>query len=57
MRLNNLEIRMLIEKRRLFYWQVARAAGIDPTTLSKWLQQELSQERKERILKAIEELN
>ena len=57
MRLNNLEIRMMIEKRRLFYWQVARAAGIDPTTLSKWLQQELSQERKERILKAIEELN
>ncbi|WNF89835.1 hypothetical protein [Vagococcus fluvialis] len=52
----NQEIRNLISGKRLRNWEVANAAGIADTTLSVWLRTELSDERKERVLKAIEEL-
>lgn len=54
MRMNNTEIRKLIEKKRLRYYEVARAVGVNPQTFSGWLQTELTDERKERVLKAIE---
>lgn len=50
---NNEEIRNLIEKKRLRYFEVAQAAGISAYTISRWMQTELSTERKERLLKAI----
>lgn len=56
MNLNNIEIRTLIEKRRLKYYEVAEAAGITLHTLSHWMQTELSAERKERLLKAIDSI-
>lgn len=56
MRMNNTEIRKLIEKKRLRYYEVARAAGVNPQTFSGWLQTELTDERKKRVLKAIESL-
>ena len=55
--MNNLEVRLLIEKRRLRYYEVARAAGVSPFTLSRWLQQELPPERKARVIKAIESIS
>ena len=54
MRLNNTEIRKLIEKKRLRYYELARAVGINPQTFSGWLQTELTPERKERVIKAID---
>lgn len=56
MKFNNIEVRLLIEKRRLRYWEVARAIGIDPCTLSRWMQNELTQERKETVIRAIESI-
>ncbi len=53
MKLNNLDIRQEIEHKRLKYYEVARACGITPVTLSVWLQEELTPERKERVQKAI----
>lgn len=49
----NKEIRELIKKRRLRYYEVAEAIGITQYTFSVWLRNELSQEKKEKILKAI----
>jgi len=49
----NKEIRALIEKRRLRYWEIAFALGISPETFSRWLRKELSAERKALITKAI----
>ena len=54
MKMNNTEIRKLIEEKRLRYYEVARAVGINPQTFSGWLQTELTPERKERVMKAID---
>ena len=51
--LNNIEVRQAIEKKRLKYYEVAQAIGIDACTLSKWLQKELTEERKKRVMDAI----
>lgn len=53
--LNNIEVRQAIEKKRMKYYEVAQAIGISSCTLSRWLESDLTPERKERILKAIEE--
>jgi len=53
MKMNNLEIRELIEKKRVAYYEVASALGINVSTLSRWLRDELDDERKTRVLKAI----
>lgn len=51
----NEEIRQAIAQNRLRYYEVASACGISPCTLSVWLRNELLPERRERILKAINE--
>ena len=50
---NNTEIRTAIEKRRLRYYEVANELNIHPATLTRQLRYELSEERKQEILKAI----
>ncbi|VDG19079.1 hypothetical protein [Lactobacillus plantarum] [Lactiplantibacillus mudanjiangensis] len=52
----NLEQRNLISKYRLRYWEVAEKVGISDSRLSVWLRTPLSDERKARVTKAIEEL-
>lgn len=56
MKFNNIEVRLLIEKKRLKYYEVAQAIGIDPCTLSRWFQGELTPERKETVIRAIESI-
>ena len=53
MQLNNMEIRTAIAKKRLKYFEVAAALDINPATLSRWLQNELSPTRKKEVLNAI----
>ena len=53
MKMNNLEIRELIEKKRVAYYEVASALGINVSTLSRWLRDELDDERKTKVLRAI----
>lgn len=55
-KLNNIEIRGEIERRRLHYYEVADALGINAVTFSYWLRTELTEERKQKVLKAIESL-
>ena len=57
MNLNNLEIRQMIEQKRLRYYEVARKVGVSQVTLSIWMQTELTGERRERVIKAIESLS
>ena len=56
MKMNNEEIRKQIEKKRLKYYEVARAVGINPQTFSGWLQTELTPERRERVQKALDSI-
>jgi DNA-binding LacI/PurR family transcriptional regulator len=53
MNLNNIEIRTAIEKKRLRFYEVADEIGINTCTFSRWLQRELSEEKKKRVLDAI----
>lgn len=55
MKLNNIEVRTAIEKKRLRYYEVAKALGITQYTFSRWMQNELSGEQKKRVLKVIKE--
>lgn len=53
MNLNNLEVRQAIDKKRLKYYQVAEVIGIQPNTLTHWMQTEMNADRKKRVLKAV----
>ena len=51
--MKNIEIRDLIEKRRLKHFEVAAACGVNPATFSRWLQTELPETKKKEILNVI----
>ena len=52
----NEDIRLLIGKNLLKYWQVAEAIGISSFTFSVWLRTPLTDERKARVEEAINKL-
>jgi len=52
----NSDLRKTIAFYRLRYWEVAEKVGISDGRLSVWLRTPLSDERKSRVIKAIEEL-
>lgn len=54
--MKNLEIRQMVSECGLKYRDVAREIGISPEWLSRLLRNELSPGNRERILRAIEEL-
>jgi len=53
---NNQEVRQAIEKKRLRYYEVADALGITRGTLSVWLSKELSPDKKQEVLDAIDKI-
>lgn len=54
--MKNIEIRNKIAEKRLRYYEVAAALGITNSTFSNWLRFELSAEKRERVLRAIESI-
>lgn len=54
--MNNTEIRNLIKKYRLYFYEVAEKVGITEYTLSRWMRKELSETQKQRVLTAVSEL-
>lgn len=54
--MRNKEIREDIKKSGFKYWQVAEKIGISRCTFSEWLRYELTGERLERTLDALEQL-
>lgn len=56
MKLNNIAVRQEIERRRLRYYEVAQALNINPCTLSRWLESDLSKEREKQIMDAIKSI-
>ena len=53
---NNKEVRAAISEAGLKHWQVAEKMGVSDFTFSVWLRHELRQERREEILRTIEEM-
>ena len=54
--MRNKDIRELIKKKRVFYYEVAEVLGVTATTFSKWLQRELPEEKKNLIRAAVEKI-
>lgn len=54
--MNNLDIRNAIKVNRLKYWEVAEKVGISDTRFTVWLRMPLNDDRKKRVLDAINEL-
>ena len=52
----NQKIRHKIRSLGLTHWEVADACGITAGTLTVWLRKEVTGERRERVLSAIESL-
>lgn len=52
----NQEIREIIFKNRFKQWEVAEKVGISDSRLSVWLRTPLTEDRKARVEKALEEL-
>lgn len=51
----NIEIRKKIIEKGLFNYQIAKKLGVSDITFSRWMREELSEARKQRILKILEE--
>ncbi len=54
--MNNVEVRRKIFEKDIKKYQVAEKLGINWVTLSRWLQTEMSDDKKARVLAAIDEL-
>ena len=52
----NEELRMLLWRVRLTQRQVARRCGVSEWTLSRWMRREMSEDRRERVLRAVVDL-
>lgn len=53
----NQEIRQAIKAAGLKQWQVAKAIGVSEYSFIRWLRDELPEERRKAVYKAIEELS
>ena len=52
----NKEVRRKIAKNKLCNYEVANHLGVSPFTFAHWLQSEMPANRKEMVLKAIDEI-
>lgn len=52
----NLEIRLQIKQNRLRNYEIAKVLNISEFTFSRWLREELNEERKKLFLSAIDKL-
>ena len=56
MKMNNLEVRELIERKRVAYYEVANQVGVNVSTLSRWLRDELPEDKKNQVIRAIKSI-
>lgn len=51
----NAELKELIRKSGLRYWQLAEIVGVSDITIGRWLRSKITPEQKARIEKAVED--
>lgn len=54
--MENIEVRQLIAKKRLKFYEIAAEIGISSFTFSVWLRTPLNDDRKKRTFEAIDRL-
>lgn len=55
--LKNVEVRRLAKEKNVRHWQIADEIGVSESTFVHWLRKELSDEKKEKIIAAIEKIS
>ena len=50
------QIKQILKEKRIYQWEVAKALGITEFTLTRWLREDLPEDRATQILEAIDEL-
>lgn len=55
-KMNNEQLRAVMRENNIYMWQVAKKLNVYETSFSKWFREELSEERKQQVLSAIEEI-
>lgn len=53
---HNQDIRDLMSKKRVRHYEVADEMGVDRTTFSRWMQKEMTAERKDSIREAVKKV-
>lgn len=56
MKFTNLDIRELLKKNKIYQWQVAQELGMQDSNFSKLMRQELSKDKKDEIIKIINDI-
>lgn len=54
--MKNSKIRELIRKNKIYQYRIAETIGISEFTLCRWFRNELTKDKEEMIISAIEEL-
>lgn len=54
--MNNKEIELLLKDNHIYKWQIAKELGIHESTFVKWFREELSQDKQEKIIVAVENI-
>lgn len=53
--MRNIEIRELMQKYNISQWKLGELLGVCENTIQRWLRKELPEEKKQKILGAIDE--
>ena len=54
--MDNKQIRVVMRDNNIYMWQVAKKLNVNETSFCKWFREELSEERKQQVMSAIEEI-
>lgn len=54
--MSNISIREMAKKNGIKHWQIAEYLGISEQTIMRWLRKPLSEDKEQRITKAINDL-
>jgi len=54
--MKNKEIKMAMLEKGIYQWEVAKAIGVSECTLTRWMREELSEEKKTTIMDAIQRI-
>ena len=54
--MNNQEIKAVLRENHIYMWEVAKKLNVHETVFSRWFREELSEERKQLVLSAVEEI-
>ena len=50
------QIKQILKEKRIYQWEVAKALGITEFTLTRWLREDLPDEKADQIMLAVKDI-